>query len=290
MTAGTAQNFINHYGYLPGKNIAIFGTNVAGLTVARRLILEGAKVNFIIEPAPFCRGPLKDEYFCIEEYKIPILYSHTVTKIIGKSRIERIEISKVNEKNQIIEGSGFCTELDALLVAMELVPNNDLINNNNFIKMDAKTKGPAVDQNMQTTCSGVYACGNNVYIHDMVDIVTRDSKNIGRSVKKFVDTINSFEEIENKFIKVSVSEDFSFAVPQRINLTEIHENFLEIYLKSKKHYENVNIIVENHKTKDIILNKTIKRMFPSKLEKIFFKAIDLTKNKLEEVFIRLEKD
>ena len=273
---------------LPGKNAVIFGTNVAGLTLARRLVLEGAKVNFIIEPEPFCRGPLKDEYFCTKDYKIPILYSHTITKIIGKNRIEQIEISKVDEENQIIEGSGFCIELDALLVAMELVPDNDLINNNNLIEIDENTKGPVVDQNMQTTYSGIYVCGNNVYVHDMVDVVTRDSKNIGKSVKKFIENFDNFKKNENKFIKVRFSEDFSFSVPQRIDLTEVHENFLEIYLKPKKFYKNINIMVKNSKVGDIILKKRISYLFPSKVEKVLVNVKALNKNETGDIFIYLE--
>lgn len=287
MTAGTAQKFINYYGYLPGKNVVIFGTNIAGLTVARRLILEGANVLCVIEPKTYCKGPLKDEYMCLKDYNIPIFYSHTITNIFGKERIEKIEVSKLNSKNGIVKGSNFSLELDTLLVAISLSPENDLINGTSFVKIDAKTKGPIVDQNMETTFPGVYACGNNVYVHDMVDIIASDAKNIGKSAKKFIEFFGSKVNEKNKILKIKISKDFDFVVPQRINLTECYEDFLKIYLKLSKNYEKIKII--GIASEKIIFEKVIKNMVPSKIEKILINKENLIKSRSGEIFIYLQQ-
>ena len=269
------------------KNVVIFGTNIAGLTVARRLILEGANVLCVIEPKTYCKGPLKDEYMCLKDYNIPIFYSHTITNIFGKERIEKIEVSKLNSKNGIVKGSNFSLELDTLLVAIELVPENDLINDNNFVEIDEKTKGPIVDQNMETTFPGVYACGNNIYVHDMVDIIASDAKNIGKSVKKFIESFDSEVDEKNKILKIKISKDFDFAVPQRINLTECYEDFSKIYLKPSKNYKKVKIIVVA--SEKIIFEKVINNMVPSKIEKILINKENLVKFSSGEVFIYLQQ-
>ena len=286
MTAGTAQRFINCYGHLPGKNVVIFGTNIAGLTVARRLILEKANVLCVIEPNTCCTGPLKDEYLCIKDYNTPVFYSHTITNIFGKERIEKIEVSKLNNKNEIVKGSNFSLDLDTLLVALDLVPENEIISNNNFIEIDANTQGPIVDQNMETTFPGVYVCGNNVYVHDMVDIIANDAKNIGRSAKKFIEHFGNEISNKKKFLKIKISKDFDFVVPQRINLTECYEDFFEIYLKPKESHKKVKLMVDA--SGNIIFEKVINNMLPSKIEKILINKKNLVKFNSGEILTYLQ--
>ena len=273
MTAGMAQKFINIHGFFPGKNVIIFGTNIVGLTIARRLTLEGAKVLCLIEDLPYCRGPLRDEYLCINDFNIPFYYSHIVTKIYGKGRISKIEVAKVDENFNLIKDSNFELNLDCLLIARNLIPDNNLINEIEGINIDEKTNGPIVDQNMQTAIPFVFACGNNVYIHNNVDTLVKESNLAGKAAANFINNLKVNNNLSNpRFLKIKLSKHFNFVSPQIINLENLN-NVTEIYLNTNNVYKNVTIVVE-------LLGNTIlqikkEQIFPSTLEKIILLKKDL---------------
>lgn len=284
MTAGMAQKFINIHGFFPGKNVIIFGTNIVGLTFARRLTLEGAKVLCLIEDLPYCRGPLRDEYLCINDFNIPFYYSHIVTKIYGKGRISKIEVAKVDENFNLIKDSNFELNLDCLLIARNLIPDNNLINEIEGINIDEKTNGPIVDQNMQTAIPFVFACGNNVYIHNNVDTLVKESNLAGKAAANFINNFKINNNLSNpRFLKIKLSKHFNFVSPQIINLENLN-NVNEIYLKPNNVYKNVTIVVE-------LLGNTIlqikkEQIFPSTLEKIILLKKDfLTVKQLKDVEI-----
>lgn len=293
MTAGTAQQFINIHGFLPGGNVVIFGTNIVGLTVARRLTLEGAKVLCVVESLPYCRGPLRDEYLCLKDFNIPIYYSHTVTKIFGKKRIEEITVSSIGDfETDSAKKNEFNIKLDCLLIAQKLIPENHLLvsNSENNIQMDKNTYGPIVDQNMQTTLPGVFACGNNVYVHNIVDVVVKEARNAGKAASKFIENLKKNKLLRTKHAKIKICSSFCYAVPQVIDLEKL-DNITEVYLKASSNYENVTITVK-------ILGRTVlkirkSRILPSLLEKVILtkdELLKLNETKNPEIFIFIEKN
>ena len=288
MSAGMAQKFINTNGFLPGKNVVIFGTNIVGLTMARRLTLEGAKVLCVIENLPYCRGPLRDEYLCIKDFNIPLYYSHTVVRIYGKKRIEKIKVAKVYKNLKPVKNSEFEIKLDCLLIAKNLIPENNLLSRTESVKIDKKTSGPLVDQNMQTTISFVFACGNNVYIHNNADILVKESSLAGKAAANFIKNLKTNNLVKPNYIKVKFSKHFSFIFPRIINLENL-SNVTELYLHPNKVYENVTILIgAPNKT---ILRLKKKRLVPSMPEKIVLSNKDLLKLKLlkrKEIYVFLE--
>lgn len=291
MTAGTAQQFINIHGFLPGNNVVIFGTNIVGLTAARRLTLEGAKVLCVIENLPYCRGPLRDEYLCLRDFNIPVYYSHTITKIFGKKRIEKITVSQINKcKLGIGVNNEFNINLDCLLIAQKLIPENYLLNNpEGNIETDENTNGPVVDQNMQTTLPGIFACGNNVYVHNIVDIAVKEAAIAGKSAFRFIENFKENKLIKIKYAKIKFCSCFCYAVPQIINLTNL-SNITEVYLKPNSNYKNITIIVKLRGETILKIKKS--QVLPSLLEKVVLTKNDLLKlNEISspEIFIYAEK-
>ena len=261
MSAGAAQKIVNRYGYLPGKSVAIFGSNIVGLTVARRLAQEGAKVHCVVEPFPYCRGPLRDEYLCRTDYTIPIFYSKNISRIIGKKRIKGIEVSETASGSKKFN----YIELDTLLYAIDLVPENSLFCCNDSLKLDSLTNGPIVDQYMQTSIPGIYACGNNVYIHNIVDFVTKDALKLGYSVAKFIKKFpHSFLE-KGKIVYLKPGDNIKFIVPQRLTINQDSDKLIEIFVKVKKPLGKVVFSFEFSDKK--IVKKIRTNVVPSNVEK-----------------------
>ena len=167
LTAGTAQRYVNIEGYMPGKRIVILGSGDIGLIMARRMTLEGAKVLACVELCPYSNGLARNIVQCLEDYGIPLYLSHTITKIVGNGRVEKAVISRV-EGGKPVTGTEFEIECDTVLLSVGLIPENELTRQAD-IPLDPRTNGPVVYENMQTMCDGVFACGNVVHVHDLVD-------------------------------------------------------------------------------------------------------------------------
>ena len=193
LTAGLAQRYLNIDGYLVGKNIFILGSGDIGLIMARRMTLEGAKVLGVCELMPYSNGLNRNIVQCLNDYDIPLYLSHTVKKIIGKDRLEKIVIAKVDDKFDFIEGTELEFAVDTLLLSVGLIPSNPLLNQLQT-KFDAKTKGPVVDSNYQTSTKGIFACGNSLHVHDLVDYVSEEGKLAGIKAAKYIKNLLSEEE------------------------------------------------------------------------------------------------
>lgn len=184
-TAGTAQRFVNKMGYMPGEKAVILGSGDIGLIMARRLILEGAKVEAVLELMPFSGGLKRNIVQCLDDFGIPLLLSHTVTEIHGEDRLSAVTIAKVDENLVPIESTKQQIECDTLLLSVGLIPENELAKAAG-IELDFVTGGAKVDENRETSVSGIFSCGNVLHVHDLVDYVSDEAEIAGRAAARYL--------------------------------------------------------------------------------------------------------
>ena len=184
-SAGLAQKLINIEGLLPGKEVVIAGSGDIGLIMARRFVLEGAKVKAVIEIQKQARGLVRNVVQCVEDFEIPFYLQHKISRIYGKNRVERIDVARVDENFQEIAGTKFQLECDTLLISVGLIPENELIEMAQA-KMDKKTNAPVSNELNKTSIAGLFVCGNAFRIYDLVDSVTKDSVLAGRQAAEYL--------------------------------------------------------------------------------------------------------
>lgn len=184
-TAGTAQRYVNLNGYLPGKEVVVLGSGDIGLIMARRMTLEGAHVKAVVELMPFSTGLKRNIVQCLDDYGIPLLLSHTVTEIVGKRRLEGVKISQVDEKRQPIPGTEQYIPCDTLLLSVGLLPENELSKTAD-VQLSPVTGGAVVNEQLETSTAGIFACGNVLHVHDLVDFVSEESTLAGRNAARYI--------------------------------------------------------------------------------------------------------
>lgn len=214
-TAGLAQKYLNIDGYLVGKNVYILGSGDIGLIMARRMTLEGANVIGVSELMPYSNGLTRNIVQCLNDFNIPLKLHNTVTKVIGKDKLEAIEISDVDDNLMPIKGTEQIIKCDALLLSVGLYPFNALLTNAKA-KIYAKTKGAYVDQNLETTIKGVFSCGNVLHVHDLVDFVSLEGEIAGKNAAKLI--LNGRNTI-TKVIEVNEGMNVNYVLPNVINVT-----------------------------------------------------------------------
>ena len=184
-SAGTAQRFVNIEGRMPGKEVVVLGSGDIGLIMARRMSLQGAKVKMVAEIMPYSGGLKRNIVQCLDDFGIPLKLSHTVTKIHGKDRIEGVTVSKVDGNLKPIPGTEEYVSCDTLLLSCGLIPENEL-SESAGARMDPVTSGPVVNARLQTTAEGVFACGNVLHVHDLVDYVSKEAVEAGANAAAYV--------------------------------------------------------------------------------------------------------
>lgn len=232
-TAGVAQSFINLYNIMPGKNVIILGSGDVGLIMARRLKFEGANVLGVVEIFPYPSGLPRNVVQCLDDYNIPIFLNHTVTYIEGKERLELITISQVDENMVPISGTEKEFKCDTLLLSLGLTPENELSKNVN-IEIDEVTGGPIVDQNLETTLNGVFACGNCLQVYDTVDLLSLDAKKAGNNAAKY----SGIKRPKNS-IQILSGKGVRHIVPQKVNKAGI----VKLTLRAEKPREKSTLYV-----------------------------------------------
>ncbi|XMB86649.1 FAD-dependent oxidoreductase [Mycoplasmatota bacterium WC44] len=278
LTAGTAQKYLNIDGYLVGKKVFILGSGDIGLIMARRMTLEGAKVLGVAEILPFSSGLSRNIVQCLEDYDIPLYLSHTVTDVIGESKLEKLVISKVDGFTPI-PGTEMEFEVDALLLSVGLIPENG-ISEAAGIRLDARTKGPIVNESYQTNIDGIFACGNVLHVHDLVDFVTNESRRAGRAAARYIKaelTVgDSFDTIAGNGI--------SYIVPKTVNKDNL-DGDLELFMRVTDVYKNVLI----HIIGDGKVIKSIKKrhLAPAEMESVKLKLEDIV-HVVEDIKIEVE--
>ena len=280
-TAGTAQRFINMEGYMVGKEVVILGSGDIGLIMARRMTLEGAKVHGVVELMPFSGGLTRNIVQCLEDYNIPLFLSHTIVDIKGKNRIEEVTIAQVDDYRRPIPGTEESFSCDTLLLSVGLIPENEL-SKSAEINIDPITGGPIVNESMETSVKGIFACGNVVHVHDLVDWVTEESRRAGKNAAKFV--LNQLKEV-NFIINTKAGIGVRYIVPQQIRIDNIEEK-LGLMLRVDNIYKNASLVI--HDGRNII--KTIKKshLTPGEMESINIFKTDLEKIEGNEITITLE--
>ncbi|WXR60383.1 FAD-dependent oxidoreductase [Peptostreptococcaceae bacterium AGR-M142] len=270
-TAGTAQRFVNMEGYQVGQRVFILGSGDIGLIMARRMTLEGAKVLGVAELMPFSGGLTRNIVQCLDDYDIPLYLSHTITNVEGKGRLTKVTIAKVDENRQPIEGTHKEFECDTLLLSVGLIPENEL-SMQAGIQLDSVTKGPIVNESMETSVEGIFACGNVVHVHDLVDWVTKESIKAGKFAAKYVK--EGLEEEKNE-IKTTAKDGIAYIVPQKIRTKNV-EDKLQMLMRVRNVYSGKKLVV---KADDNII-KEVKRMHmaPGEMEEVV-----LEKSLLENV-------
>ncbi|MCL2539269.1 MAG: FAD-dependent oxidoreductase [Oscillospiraceae bacterium] len=237
MTAGLAQRYINIEGRMIGRRAVILGSGDIGLIMARRLSLEGAKVLACVEIMPFSSGLARNIAQCLNDYDIPLLLSHTVTDIRGRERLSGVTVAKVDEKLEPVEGSKTDFECDTLLLSVGLIPENEL-SRAAGIAIDPKTKGPVVYDNNETSMPGVFACGNVLQVHDLVDYVTEEGERAGVSAARYILGQTGSRGVETA---VFTGENISYVLPQKLRLSQ--EGSAELYFRVKRPMKRADIVI-----------------------------------------------
>jgi NADPH-dependent 2,4-dienoyl-CoA reductase/sulfur reductase-like enzyme len=272
--AGEAQHFVNMRNYMIGKKIVILGSGDIGLIMARRLVLEGAEVLAVVEILPYCGGLIRNRVQCLEDFGIPLLLRHTVTNIEGKERVESVTIAEVDEKCNIIEGSERKMECDTLLLSVGLMPENELSKMADIV-LDEATGGAVVNENFMTSCEGIFACGNVLLVHDIVDFVTMDAYNAGKSAAYYAKKI-----LKGKpRINIKPSQGIRFLVPQLIALEDV-----DVYLRVKEPgLEREIVFMDGDKT---LKRVSLKVVAPSEMIKVKLKKDEIRDAK--EICVMME--
>jgi NADPH-dependent 2,4-dienoyl-CoA reductase/sulfur reductase-like enzyme len=223
-SAGTAQRYVNIDGYIPGKKVVILGSGDIGLIMARRMSLEGAQVQAVVEILPYAAGLARNVVQCLEDFDIPLHLKSTVIEIHGEERLEAVTIAQVDENWQPIPGTERRIECDTLLLSVGLIPENEL-SSGAGVELDPVTNGPKVDDTLMTSIPGIFACGNVLHVHDLVDNVSKEAERAGAYAAQY-----ALEKLPapSRRVKVEAGANIRYVVPQEIALDKPVEFFMRV--------------------------------------------------------------
>ncbi|WP_027626039.1 NAD(P)/FAD-dependent oxidoreductase [Clostridium lundense] len=258
-TAGTAQKFVNIEGEMPGKEVVILGSGDIGLIMARRMTLEGAKVKAVVELMPYSGGLKRNIVQCLDDFNIPLRLAHTVTKIEGKDRVTGVTISKVDKNLKPIKGTEEYIACDTLLLSVGLLPENEL-SRTAGVKLGV-TGGPEVDERMGTNVEGIFACGNVLHVHDLVDFVTEESYNAGKNASDYV----KGKKVEEYKVELFTGEGVGYTVPKFIHKNNIG-NGVDVRFRVRNVYKDSYISVYFDDTREIYKKKRV--LAPGEMETV----------------------
>lgn len=270
--AGMAQRLINMEGVMVGKKVMILGSGDIGLIMARRLTLEGAEVLGVLSRDPYPAGLMRNVVQCLEDYDIPLMLRQTISKINGKDRVESVVVVNLDENKKPILGSETAYECDTLLLSVGLIPENEL-SRNAGIELDRTTKGPVVNESMETSVKGIFACGNVVHVHDLVDYVTQESRRAGKSAARFVKVELDHNE---SFIEAKPGKGINYIVPHKISVNNL-ETSLELFMRVRGIYKSSKLVVKLNG--EIIKEVKKRHMTPSEMERIVLNKSLLSEQK-----------
>lgn len=278
-SAGTAQKLINCMGYSVGKRVVILGSGDIGLIMARRMSLQGAKVEAVCEIMPYSGGLTRNIVQCLHDFDIPLYLSTTVAEIHGRERVEGVTIAKVDEKRRVIEETKRYIPCDTLLLSCGLIPENELTSSAE-IPLSTVTSGALVDEHRQTEREGIFACGNVLQVHDLVDYVSDEAEIAGKSAAEYVNGNLNTE----KTVKTAAGNGVRYVLPQRVTASPKED--ISLFLRVTQPFGKVRYTV---KSGDEVLATAVRlKAAPGEMEKITVKAEKL-KNINEEITVSLEE-
>jgi len=273
-TAGVAQNFVNIKNIMVGKQVVILGSGDIGLIMARRLTLEGARVIAVVEKMPYSNGLARNVTQCLEDYDIPLLLSHTVVNIEGKERLKSVTIAKVDDKGEPIRGTSKKIDCDTLVLSVGLIPENEL-SKDAGIELDDITQGAVVDENLQTSIEGVFACGNVLQVHDLVDHVSNEAEKAAKSVIRYLDGKSDQQGI----VSVKAGMGVRYVIPHTIS----GKKDAIFSMRVDRQWADAKLNFISGKT--VIKSFKYKRLNPSEMVVVNLKASELKGAKSLEVAI-----
>ena len=258
-SAGTAQRLVNIEGYMPGRKVVILGSGDIGLIMARRMTLEGAKVQVVAELMPYSGGLKRNIVQCLDDFNIPLKLSHTVVDIKGRERVEGITLAQVDEHNKPIEGTEEFYECDTLLLSCGLIPENE-ISKTAGVELNPVTSGPVVNESLETNVPGVFACGNVLHVHDLVDYVSEEATAAGRHAAEYV---------KNGGDKSDDGKEVRYTVPSTINTAQMDDTatvrfrvgavykncYIAVYLDDKQLQHRKHPVMAPGEMEQVVLQK-----------------------------------
>lgn len=274
-SAGTAQRLVNMEGYMPGREVVILGSGDIGLIMARRMTLEGAKVKVVAELLPYSGGLKRNIVQCLDDFGIPLKLSHTVVDIDGKERVEGITIAQVDENRKPIPGTEEHYTCDTLLLSCGLIPENE-ISSSLGVAMSPVTSGPLVNECLETNVEGVFACGNVLHVHDLVDFVSEEAGAAGKHAAEYVKNGAKHPSSDAKDVPITATEGARYTVPKTINpdrmdekhivrfrVGDVYKNcYVSVYLNDKRVIHRKRPVMAPGEMEEVVLKKEELAAFP----------------------------
>ncbi len=282
-SAGTAQRYVNIEGFMPGKSVVILGSGDIGLIMARRMTLEGAKVAMVVEIMPYSGGLKRNIVQCLDDFGIPLKLSHTVVKIHGKERVEGVTVAQVDSSKNPIKGTEEFVPCDTLLLSVGLIPENEL-SRKAGVRINPKTQGPEVTESLETSIKGIFAAGNVLHVHDLVDHVSSEAYLAGKNAVKYVNGLMK----SGNTIKIIASEGIRYTVPSTLNPNNLEE-MTPIRFRTTDVYKDRSLNLYFGTERMMHLKKRI--LTPGEMEQILIpKKWILDHPDLTEITIKVEKE
>lgn len=281
-SAGTAQRMINLEGYLPGKKVVILGSGDIGLIMARRMVLEGAQVQCVAEIMPYSGGLKRNIVQCLQDYQIPLYFQRTISQVWGTERVEGVTLSKVDERGKVIPGTEVYYECDTILLSVGLIPENEL-SKEAHVQVDEKTKGPIVSDRFMTSVEGIFAAGNVLHVHDLVDYVSEEAEVAGQNAALY--SQGKFSLMQAKRIALLPGNGVTYTVPQFIVLEEMPQA-LTLRFRVNNIYRDKSVAVYFDGKK--VRSKGKKVLAPGEMESILLKKEEILEKCPQEIEVRLE--
>ncbi|MBQ9813149.1 MAG: FAD-dependent oxidoreductase [Thermoguttaceae bacterium] len=279
-TAGAAQRYVNREGEKVGKRVVILGSGDIGLIMARRLTLEGAKVLAVVELMPYSNGLTRNIVQCLNDYDIPLYLSHTVTKIVGKARLEKIIVAQVDEKRAPIPGTEIEFDCDTLLLSIGLIPENEVARTAG-VELDPRTRGPIVNESRETSIPGVFSCGNALHVHDLVDFVSEEAEEAGKAAAARALGKTS----SAKVVSIRNGARVNYVVPQRVDLGTAPEQ-VSFFMRVANVFQNKRLVVRAGEGGDVLKEIKRLRVAPAEMERVVLDRAAL--EDVDEIVVSLE--
>ncbi len=284
-SAGTAQRLVNIEGFMPGREVVILGSGDIGLIMARRMTLEGAKVKVVAELMPYSGGLKRNIVQCLDDFGIPLKLSHTVVDIKGKERLEGITLAAVDNKGKPIPGTEEEYTCDTLLLSCGLIPENE-ISRSIGVDMEPVTSGPIVNESLETSVEGVFACGNVLHVHDLVDFVSEEAATAGRNAASYVKAGGSLGEM-GKEIPIVAVDGVRYTVPKKIHVNRMADEQI-VRFRVGAVYKNC--YVSAYLNDERIIHRKRQIMAPGEMEEIKLKKEQLAGfDGLEKITVKIEE-
>ena len=284
-SAGTAQRLVNIEGFMPGREVVILGSGDIGLIMAKRMTLEGAKVKVVAELMPYSGGLKRNIVQCLDDFGIPLKLSHTVVDIKGKERLEGITLAAVDNKGKPIPGTEEEYTCDTLLLSCGLIPENE-ISRSIGVDMEPVTSGPIVNESLETSVEGVFACGNVLHVHDLVDFVSEEAATAGRNAASYVKASGSLGEM-GKEIPIVAVDGVRYTVPKKIHVNRMADEQI-VRFRVGAVYKNC--YVSAYLNDERIIHRKRQIMAPGEMEEIKLKKEQLAGfDGLEKITVKIEE-